>query len=160
MQLGYTVIRSPINGRTGNLTVKVGNLVTANATELMTIAQVEPIYVTFSVPAAHLPAIKRTCRQNKLPVTATRAGRRRAQPASGELDFIDNIVDPSTDTIKLKAQFANRRAPAVARPVRPRQPALTTLSRRWCVPARRCRPARTVSSSSSSSTMDRRAAHR
>ena len=58
MQLGYTTIRSPIDGRTGNLSVKVGSLVTANHTELVTIAQVQPVYVTFSVPATHLPTIK------------------------------------------------------------------------------------------------------
>ena len=106
VQLGYTVIKSPINGRTGNLTVKVGNLVTANQTELMTIAQVEPIYVTFSVPAANLSAIKENLGKNKIPVTAT-AQDADAATVSGQLDFIDNIVDPSTDTIKLKAKFNN-----------------------------------------------------
>jgi multidrug efflux system membrane fusion protein len=58
VQLGYTVMRSPIDGRTGDLTVKPGNLVSANNTQLMTIAQVEPIFVTFSVPAVHLSTIK------------------------------------------------------------------------------------------------------
>ena len=56
--LGYTIIRSPLDGRTGNLLVKAGNLVTANSSELMTIAQIQPAYVTFSVPAVHLPTIK------------------------------------------------------------------------------------------------------
>ena len=106
VQLGYTVIKSPNNGRTGNITVKVGNLVTANQTELMTIAQVEPIYVTFSVPAANLSAIKENLGKNKIPVTAT-AQDADAATVSGQLDFIDNIVDPSTDTIKLKAKFNN-----------------------------------------------------
>ncbi len=50
VQLGFTTIYSPINGRTGNLTVKQGNVVTANNMDMMTINQVEPIYVTFSVP--------------------------------------------------------------------------------------------------------------
>ena len=58
VKLGYTVIQSPIDGRTGMLAVKVGNLVTANNTELTTIARVEPVFVTFSVPAVHLPTIK------------------------------------------------------------------------------------------------------
>ena len=72
VQLDYTIIRSPIDGRTGNLAVKAGNLVTANQTELMTIAQVEPVYVTFSVPAVHLPTIKQhMAARSKLPVTAT-----------------------------------------------------------------------------------------
>ena len=56
--LSYTMIRSPLDGRTGNLVVKAGNLVTANTTELMTIAQIEPVYVTFAVPAIHLTAVK------------------------------------------------------------------------------------------------------
>src|SRR5262249_45271649 len=70
VQLGYSEIRSPIDGRTGNLTVKQGNVVTANNMDLMTINQVEPIYVTFAVPEAQLPAIKRYMTQGKLPVRA------------------------------------------------------------------------------------------
>src|SRR5262249_14658291 len=58
VSLGYTVIRSPIDGRTGAIEVKVGGLVTANNTEMMTIARVEPVYVTFAVPAVHLSTIK------------------------------------------------------------------------------------------------------
>ena len=59
VQLGYTSIYSPIDGRTGNLTVKLGNVVNANSMDMITINQVEPIYVTFSVPEAQLPAIKK-----------------------------------------------------------------------------------------------------
>ena len=104
--LGYTTIRSPIDGRTGNLMVKAGNLVTANTTELMTIAQVQPVYVTFAVPAVHLPTIKRHLSTDRLPVLATPQDAE-AQGVNGELTFIDNSVDPSTDTIKLKATFQN-----------------------------------------------------
>jgi len=104
--LGYTTIRSPIDGRTGNLAVKGGNLVTANTSELMTIAQVQPVYVTFAVPAVHLPTIKRHLSSDRLPVTATPQDAE-AQPVQGELTFVDNSVDPSTDTIKLKATFQN-----------------------------------------------------
>src|SRR2546425_7302559 len=64
-QLSYPSIRSPIDGRTGDLLVKAGNLVTANQTQLMTIAQVEPIFVTFAVPAVHLPTIKRAVAEGK-----------------------------------------------------------------------------------------------
>ena len=106
VQLDYTVIRSPIDGRTGNLSVKVGNLVTANQTELMTIAQIEPIFVTFSVPAANLSVIKQRLGKNRIPVTAT-AQDADAKPVEGDLNFIDNFVDASTDTIKLKAKFPN-----------------------------------------------------
>jgi multidrug efflux system membrane fusion protein len=106
VQLGYTTIESPIDGRSGNLTVKTGNLVSANTTELMTIAQVEPIYVTFSVPAVQLATIRARMGKEKISVTVTPQD---GSPLSveGELAFIDNAVDPSTDTIKLKGRFAN-----------------------------------------------------
>jgi multidrug efflux system membrane fusion protein len=107
LQLGYTQIKSPIDGRTGNLMAKAGNLVTANTTELITITQVTPVYVTFSLPAEHLNAVRQHSRDNALPVTAT-PQTPGAQPAKGMLTFVDNIVDPSTDTIKLKATFANQ----------------------------------------------------
>jgi len=107
VQLSYTTIASPIDGRSGNLAVKPGNLVNANTSELMTIAQVEPIYVTFAVPSIQLPAIKSRLGKDKISVTATPQD---GNPASveGDLSFIDNIVDASTDTIKLKGRFANR----------------------------------------------------
>jgi multidrug efflux system membrane fusion protein len=106
VQLGYTVIDAPINGRTGNLTVKANNLVTANNTEMMTIAQIQPVYVTFAVPAVHLPEIKQRMAQGKISVVATPQDLE-AAPSSGRLTFVDNAVDPSTDTIKLKATFDN-----------------------------------------------------
>jgi multidrug efflux system membrane fusion protein len=104
--LSYTVIRSTIDGRTGNNVVKVGNLVTANSSELVTVAQLAPAYVTFSVPAVHLPIIKRHIGKDPLKVLAASpdAG---GPPIEGELTFVDNTVDSTTDTIKLKATFAN-----------------------------------------------------
>jgi membrane fusion protein, multidrug efflux system len=106
VQLGYTTIVSPINGRTGNLTVKTGNLVAANTTELMTIAEVEPIFVTFSVPALQLATIRQRMGKDKIQVTVTPQDGSAAS-VQGELAFIDNAVDASTDTIKLKARFSN-----------------------------------------------------
>ena len=106
VQLGYTTIESPINGRSGNLTVKTGNLVSANTTELMTIAQVEPIYVTFSVPALQLATIRERSGKDKILVTVTPQDGSAAS-VQGELAFIDNAVDASTDTIKLKGRFTN-----------------------------------------------------
>ncbi|HMD77579.1 MAG TPA: efflux RND transporter periplasmic adaptor subunit [Terracidiphilus sp.] len=106
IQLGYTGIRSPIDGRTGNISVKQGNVVMANSQELMTINQLEPIYVTFAVPEAQLPAIKRYMAERKL---AVRAGPQDnpADEETGVLTFIDNAVDMTTGTIKLKGTFAN-----------------------------------------------------
>ena len=106
VQLEYCSIPSPIDGRTGNLAVKTGNLVTANSTELMTIAQVEPIFVTFSVPAIQLNSVKLGFGKEKIPVTVTPQDGS-PTPVQGDLSFIDNAVDASTDTIKLKARFSN-----------------------------------------------------
>jgi len=106
VSLTYTSIKSPIDGQTGALSVKVGSLVTANQTELTTIARVQPVYVTFSVPAVHLSTIKSHMAGGKLPVTATPQDTD-AEPASGVLTFVDNSVDMTTDTIKLKATFDN-----------------------------------------------------
>jgi len=106
VQLGYTEIRSPIDGRTGNLTVKLGNVVMANSQELMTINQVEPIYVTFAVPESQLPAIKQYMAEGRLPVRA----RPQDDPGGEEqgiLTFVDNAVDTTTGTIKLKGTFPN-----------------------------------------------------
>src|SRR5450432_722135 len=106
VQLGYTEIRSPINGRTGNLTVKQGNVVMANSMDMMTINEVEPIYVTFSVPESQLQAIKRYMALGKLAVRS----RPQDDPGgeeTGTLTFVDNTVDVTTGTIKLKGTFLN-----------------------------------------------------
>jgi len=106
VQLGYTTIRSPIDGRTSDIAVKPGNLITANSTQLMTIAQLEPVFVTFSIPATHLPTVKRAATGVRLRVVATPQDED-AQPEEGALTFWDNVVDPATDTIKLKATMLN-----------------------------------------------------
>ncbi len=106
LQLAYAIIRAPISGRTGNINVKAGNIVTANTTELTTIAQIQPTYVTFSVPALNLPAIKHYLGAGEIAVTA-RPQEQEGGDVVGKLTFIDNTVDSSTDTIKLKATFPN-----------------------------------------------------
>jgi multidrug efflux system membrane fusion protein len=106
VMLGYTEIRSPIDGRTGNLNVKLGNVVTANTMDLMTINEVSPIYVTFSVPEAQLRQVKKYMAVGKLPVFATPQDDEAAKE-TGVLTFVDNAVDPGTGTIKLKGTFQN-----------------------------------------------------
>lgn len=112
LQVEFTSIQSPIDGRTGNLMVKEGNIVKAPDDSLVTVNQVRPIYVTFSVPEQDLPAIRRRMRESPLIVEARpsaepaeRAGA--ADPPRGELSFIDNAVDATTGRIKLKATFTN-----------------------------------------------------
>lgn len=104
LQLQYATIYSPLTGRTGNLMVKEGNLVKANDVALVTINQIEPIYVAFSVPEKELPAI-RSRFTGGLRVLATPQGE--TQAAGGKLSFIDNTVDTTTGTIRMKATFAN-----------------------------------------------------
>src|SRR5665647_3263161 len=107
VQLGYTTIYSPINGRTGNLTVKQGNVVTANNMDMMTINQVEPIYVTFSVPESQLTAIKKYMALGSLTVRTRPQDADVADEERGALTFVDNTVDVTTGTIKLKGTFPN-----------------------------------------------------
>src|SRR6266566_314688 len=109
VQLSYATIRSPIDGRTGSLLLHEGNVVRATGTNdstLLTINQVQPTYVSFTVPQQQLASIKRYMANGRLEVEATGAGDPRA--ARGVVTFIDNAVDPNTGTIRLKATFANR----------------------------------------------------
>jgi len=108
IQLGYTSIRSPMNGRTGNLLVHEGNIVKANDNPvLVVINQVSPIYIAFSVPEQHLAEIKKYMALGKLLVEATVPGDEE-HAAQGELIFVDNAVDQATGTIQLKAIYPNK----------------------------------------------------
>jgi multidrug efflux system membrane fusion protein len=93
VQVSYTTIRSPIDGRTGNISVKLGNVVAAGSVELVAITQVEPIYVTFSVPEALLSEIRRYMDQRPLTVRA---------------QIQDEASAEESGTIKLKGTFENR----------------------------------------------------
>lgn len=104
--LGYTKIYAPIDGRTGNLLTKQGSVIQANSQDLVTINAVQPIYVTFSVPEAQLGNVKKYMALGKLQVSA----QPQDDPAGkeiGTLTFIDNSVDTTTGTIKLKGTFPN-----------------------------------------------------
>jgi multidrug efflux system membrane fusion protein len=106
VQLQYTSIYSPITGRTGNLMVQFGNVVKANPDNpIVTIHQIEPTYVTFTIPEQFLGEVKRYMGNRKLGVTA--AIPNDPAPATGTLTFIDNAVDKQTGTIKLKGTFVN-----------------------------------------------------
>lgn len=106
LNLEFCKIASPIDGRTGNLAVKEGNLVKAQADNAMvTINQIEPVYVTFAVPEVYLPDIRRFSAQGKLQVEAY-AGQQ-PTPILGELSFIDNSVNAATGTIQIKGTFRN-----------------------------------------------------
>ncbi|HEU5197753.1 MAG TPA: efflux RND transporter periplasmic adaptor subunit [Methylomirabilota bacterium] len=108
LQLGYTTIRSPIDGRAGSLQLNQGNVVRAsgnNDSTLLTINQVLPVYVSFTVPQQQLAQIKRYMAAGPLSVDAVASGER--TPERGTVTFIDNAVDQTTGTIRLKATFVN-----------------------------------------------------
>ena len=107
VQLTYATISAPSAGRTGALMVHEGNLVRANdTTPLVVINQVAPIYVTFGIPEAQLPELKRYMARGSLHVEA-RAPTDTAPASIGRITFVDNAVDQTTGTIKIKGTFAN-----------------------------------------------------
>ena len=107
VQLSYAVIRAPISGKTGNLVVTTGNLVRANdTTPLVTITQSSPIYVTFTVPAPDFFRIREYSGHADFRTEVSIPGS--SQPSQqGKLSLIDNTVDTTTGTIRLKATFEN-----------------------------------------------------
>jgi len=105
LSLSYCTITSPIDGRTGSLLVQAGNVVQANTTILVTINQISPIYVSFSVPEQYLLEMKKLNADHVLPVQAQAQGN--PQMETGELSFINNSIDSSTGTIELMATFPN-----------------------------------------------------
>jgi multidrug efflux system membrane fusion protein len=107
VQLQYATIAAPISGRTGALMVHEGNLVRANdQTPLVVINQVAPISVSFAIPEARLPELKKYMAGGALRVTANPPNDD-AAPAVGRITFVDNAVDQTTGTIKVKGTFPN-----------------------------------------------------
>ena len=107
VQLQYATIRAPIAGRTGALMVHAGNLVRANdQMPLVVINQVSPIFVSFGIPEALLPDLRRYMTQRDLEVEALPPNEEIA-PATGRITFVDNQVDQTTGTIRIKATFPN-----------------------------------------------------
>ncbi len=108
VKLAYTTISSPIDGRTGSLKVNRGNIVKANdeKSTLVVINQLTPIYASFALPEQDLSALRRYMAAGKLAVEAT-IPQDSGAPAAGVVSFVDNAVDRTTGTIRLKATFAN-----------------------------------------------------
>ena len=107
LNLAYADIRSPIAGRTSALLVDLGNYVQASQnTSLVTITQLRPIYVSFTLPQASLDAIRQYQAKAPLDVIAY-ASNDKTKLAEGKLTLIDNHVDTATGTIHLKASYDN-----------------------------------------------------
>jgi len=106
LQLQYCAIYSPVDGRTGALQVYPGNLVKENDVPvLVVINQIAPLYEDFSVPEQYLGVIKKYMAGSRLQIEATPYGD--STPEAGYLTFVDNTVDNTTGTIKLKGTFDN-----------------------------------------------------
>jgi multidrug efflux system membrane fusion protein len=110
LNLEYCSILSPLDGYVGKVLLQAGNMVRANdVNPLVVINQVRPIYVNFAVPEQNLPEVRKYQMQSPLSVDVVPTDPSMPRP-SGRLIFIDNAVDPSTGTIRLRAQFANEDA--------------------------------------------------
>jgi multidrug efflux system membrane fusion protein len=108
LQLTYSRITAPISGRIGLRLVDPGNMVhAADAGGLLTIAQIQPISVLFPLPEDSLPQVLLKMKTGRLGVEAFDR-EMKLKLSAGELTTVDNQIDPTTGTVKLKASFANR----------------------------------------------------
>jgi membrane fusion protein, multidrug efflux system len=105
-QLEYTRITAPISGRTGTISVTVGNTVKANDTGvLVTINQTQPILVQMTLPQAYFDKVRDAMEEGKVAVTASREGNK--ETSTGTLSYIDNMVNQSSGTFVTRAIFPN-----------------------------------------------------
>ncbi len=106
IQLDYSRIRSPLNGRAGTRLIDAGNMVKATDTGgIVIINQLDPIFVSFPLPADSLPLIRAAIAQGDVKVTAQDSNGK--DLAVGKLAVIDNQINPNTATINFKAVFDN-----------------------------------------------------
>jgi multidrug efflux system membrane fusion protein len=106
VQLGYTTIRTPIDGRVGTRLVDSGNLVRASdTTGIVTVNQIKPIFVAFDLPSDTLARVRAKMKAGDLSVTAV--DNHGKDLATGRLTVVDNHVDAATATVRYKADFDN-----------------------------------------------------
>lgn len=107
LNLGFCYVTSPLDGRVGLRLVDPGNLIHAtDATGIITVAQIHPISALFTLPQNQLPQVHEAMQARKLPVSAYTSDDK-TKLADGELLTIDNSIDETTGTIRLKAEFPN-----------------------------------------------------
>ena len=107
INISYSRITAPVSGRVGLRLVDPGNVVTASSTSLVTITQMQPAAVTFSVPQSYIPQLVKTLHHGgALPATALDQNNSTAL-ARGEVRFMSNEIDTSTGSVELKAMFPN-----------------------------------------------------
>ncbi|MGA9455837.1 MAG: efflux RND transporter periplasmic adaptor subunit [Pseudolabrys sp.] len=109
VQLDYTTIKAPLSGRTGIALVDQGNIVhAASTTGLVVITQLQPIYVQFTLPQDQLQEVMQQMGASKTPLQVIAQGRDdQRQLATGTLAFVDNQIDVSTGSVRLRATFPN-----------------------------------------------------
>ncbi len=106
LNLEYCFIRSPINGRAGQRSVDVGNVVSANNGSLLMIQRLDPVYADFTVNESDLSAVQRNMAKRTL-VAEVRLPDEDTPPREGKLTFLDNAVQDNTGTVKLRATLSN-----------------------------------------------------
>jgi len=106
LQLGYTTLRAPFAGIVGAKLVFPGATVKINDTALAVVNRVRPLYVSFAVPERHLPRIRAAMSKGAVQASVTIPGESN-QVFAGVIRFIDNAVDSSTGTIRMKAELDN-----------------------------------------------------
>jgi len=106
LNLAYCFVHSQIDGRAGRRLVDVGNVVTANATTLLTIQRLDPIYADFTVTENDLTLVQRSMRQGTL-TTEVRLPDEPDKPVTGDLTFLDNAVQEGSGTVNLRATVPN-----------------------------------------------------
>ncbi len=106
--LGFNRLHAPFSGRTGAIAVRPGSLVQANVTTLVTLTQLDPIEIAFTLPERELNALLAARQKGDIRVNARLPGSQGKEwQAQGKLSFIDNTVDTQSGSIRLKALFAN-----------------------------------------------------
>lgn len=108
LQLSFTEISAPIDGRLGLRKVDAGNLITSSLAEgLVVLTQTQPISVVFTLPQARVPEVLEQLRQGRTLAIEVYDSGDTNKLATGELESVDNQIDIATGTLKLKARFAN-----------------------------------------------------
>ena len=108
LNLEYSRIRSPVDGKTGPILVQPGNMVTANSTmALVTVAEIQPVKISFSLPQSDLQLILQRQRQHALTATVDVNGAN-GEPLSAPVDFVSNAVSDKSGTVELRASFGNK----------------------------------------------------
>jgi membrane fusion protein, multidrug efflux system len=106
VQLSFCTIRAPIDGRVGSIAIKAGNSIKANDLPLATINQIQPIYVSISLPQVGFPGLKAAMEKGPVEVNVRAQGDEGA-PIKGMVEFFDSAVDTPTGTIAVRSTFAN-----------------------------------------------------